>query len=218
MFCTNDIIRCTLSLINVQAKIRTNQMQEAGRIVTMLLDFICLWKFVIAVFRAKVAFQLLCCLKQSCNELLFKFWSHEVTFVVYTGEMTATGFPAPLATKIYYSQRSHQLRSIISNLFNASTNENCSELHIPKGQQENAILSRTSSCRKLSHEQQDPQNEKVCCSVLSADFNLLFHLGILILVLIFTMWYSKWVCEIVQNLASQVNDTISLQPYIRIFD
>lgn len=72
-------------------------------------------------------------------------------------------FPAPFATKIYYSQKSHRLRSAISNLYKASTNEHCSELLASKGVkglQENALLSRTTSSRNIFHEEFDYHLEK----------------------------------------------------------
>ncbi|CAK9145516.1 unnamed protein product [Ilex paraguariensis] len=68
----------------------------------------------------------------------------------------AKDIPVPLATKMFYSQRNHQLRCELTHLYyQASTKEHCGDLL--KG---NAMPSWSSTPTKLSHEQRNNQQEK----------------------------------------------------------
>ncbi|XP_057959442.1 uncharacterized protein LOC131151944 isoform X3 [Malania oleifera] len=73
----------------------------------------------------------------------------------------AINVPAPLATKIYYSQRNHRFRSAIGHLFNeASAKEHCSDLASSKGLQGIMMPSQASSSKELSLEQVDDHVKK----------------------------------------------------------
>ncbi|KAF8392536.1 hypothetical protein HHK36_022881 [Tetracentron sinense] len=70
--------------------------------------------------------------------------------------------PLPLATKMYYCQRNHRLRSALNHLYyEASTKEQCSDSRSPEVLQGNVMLpSQASSLKNLSHEQMDGLAEK----------------------------------------------------------
>ena len=74
--------------------------------------------------------------------------------------LSTNGVPVPLATKMYYSQRNHRLRSAISHLYFAASNEgHCSDMVSPKVLQGN-MVPQASSPKNFSHEQMDNQPEK----------------------------------------------------------
>lgn len=155
----------------------------------MFLDIKCLRKFMIAIYWPEVAFVAMICSTFKLLKTIILSVANSNFVHMNLLFMDKKEFPAPFATKIYYSQRSHRLRSAISNLYKASTNEHCSELLVSKGVkglQENALLSQTSSSRNISHEEFDDQLDKVCYSFLSANYNGLFHLGILSWIVIFS--------------------------------
>lgn len=73
---------------------------------------------------------------------------------------TKSGVPVPLATKMYYSQRNHRLRSAVSHLYFAASNqEHISDLVNPKVLQ-GCMMRQASSPKILSNEQGDNQSEK----------------------------------------------------------
>lgn len=90
-------------------------------------------------------------------QLVFSFLKSEYFLV------TKSGVPVPLATKMYYSQRNHRLRSAISHLYFAASNEgHCSDMVSPKVLQGN-MVPQASSPKNFSHEQMDNQPEKKVC-------------------------------------------------------
>ncbi|KAJ7955040.1 Sgf11 (Transcriptional regulation protein) protein [Quillaja saponaria] len=70
-------------------------------------------------------------------------------------------FPVPLATKIYYSQRNHRLRSALSHMyFQGSSKEDCTHVGSPKLLNESAMSFQVSSQRNFSVEQMDDMLNK----------------------------------------------------------
>ncbi|KAK9288970.1 hypothetical protein L1049_017441 [Liquidambar formosana] len=69
--------------------------------------------------------------------------------------------PVPLATKMYYSQRNHRLRSALSLMYyEASSKEHCSDLESPKVLHGNLMPPRVSSPKNSYDELMDDQPEK----------------------------------------------------------
>lgn len=91
-----------------------------------------------------------------------------VVFVIIIGDATKSDVPAPLATKIYYSQRNQRLRSALSHLYyQASTKDHFGGVVKPQVLHSSAMPSRFSLPKNFSNEQIDDQQEKVCQSLLN---------------------------------------------------
>lgn len=95
---------------------------------------------------------------------------------------TESDVPAPLATKMFYSQRNQRLRSALTYLYyGESSKEQYGDLvkltsmegnSMPLNSvQENAVPLQVLSPTNIPHEQINVQREKVCHSF----FSLLFH-------------------------------------------
>ncbi|XP_052190794.1 uncharacterized protein LOC127800296 isoform X2 [Diospyros lotus] len=77
--------------------------------------------------------------------------------------------PAPLATKMFYSQRNQRLRSALAYLYcEASSLKRSDDLVTPNSLQGNAMLVQISSPKNISHEEIDVQREKTVRHKLSS--------------------------------------------------
>ena len=98
------------------------------------------------------------------------------TFVENYCHALKSDVPAPLATKMFYSQRNHRLRSALTYLYyEASSKEHSGDFVNSKALQGNAVPLQDSS-PKNSHEKINVQREKVCHFFF---FSLLRQLSIL---------------------------------------
>lgn len=81
--------------------------------------------------------------------------------------LTIPDVPAPLATKIYYSQRNHNLRRAICHMFfEGSKKESSSESPNVDAFQVNATPARTSSPGNIFHDQVANQQVTLCHSLI----------------------------------------------------
>lgn len=87
---------------------------------------------------------------------IFYFHNNQISAEV------SSDIPAPLATKVYYSQRNNHLRAAIGHLYHMSSSDSqCINVSSPEVSQEGMMYLHASSVKGSSHEQVDDLLNKV---------------------------------------------------------